>query len=176
MGWPREVLLVFQQPLCSLPVLAVAVVLDVGALWLCDRQLRRITPAVSERRSMAVLVGPKQLARIQGDDAQCYVTEAMFSLPQGDDNVAADARHTLNTLGLAAVVEARSGGQRLVLASARGPRIDGVDVIGELVQDYGRELRRHGTRGHKVARCPRLLEGLPVMSNGQPIFLCLRRR
>ena len=40
MGWPREVLPVFQQPLCSLPVLAVAVVLDVGTLWLYDRQLR----------------------------------------------------------------------------------------------------------------------------------------
>ena len=39
MGWPREVLPVFQQPLCSLPVRAVAVVLDVGTLWLYDRQL-----------------------------------------------------------------------------------------------------------------------------------------
>ena len=58
MGWPREVLPVFQQPLCSLPVLAVAVVLDVGTLWLYDRQLRRAIPAVTERRSMAVLVGP----------------------------------------------------------------------------------------------------------------------
>ena len=137
MGRPREVLPVFQQPLCSLPVLVVAVVLDVGALWLYDRQLRRITPAVSERRSMAVLVGSKQLARIQGDDAQGHVTEAMFSLPEGDDNVAADARHTLDTLGLAAVVEARSGGQRLALAPAKGPRLDRVDVIGELVQHYG---------------------------------------
>ena len=170
MGWPREVLPVFQQPLCSLPVLAVVVVLDVGALWLYDRQLRRITPAVSERRSMAVLVGSKQLARIQGDDAQGRVTEAMFSLPEGDDNVAADASHTLDTLGLAAVVEARSGGQRLVLASARGPRLDGVDVIGEIVQDCGWELLTHGARSHKVARWPRLLESLPVMSNGQPIL------
>ena len=33
MGWPREVLPVLQQPLCSLPILAVAVVLDVGTLW-----------------------------------------------------------------------------------------------------------------------------------------------
>ena len=135
MGWPREVLPVFQQPLCSLPVLAVAVVLDVGALLLYDRQPRRITPVVTERRSMAVLVGSKQLARIQGDDAHSHVTEAMFSLPEGDDIVAADARHTLDTLGLAAVVEARSGGQRLVFAFARGPRMDGVDVIGEIVQD-----------------------------------------
>ena len=34
MGWPREVLPVLQQPLCNLPVLVVAAVLDVGALWL----------------------------------------------------------------------------------------------------------------------------------------------
>ena len=94
----------------------------------------------------------------------------MFSLPEGDDNVAADARHTLDTLGLPAVVEARTGGQRLVLASARGPRLDGVDVIGEIVQEYGWELRRHGTQSHKVARWPRLLESLPMMSNGQPIL------
>ena len=40
MGWPGEVLPVLQQPLCSLPILAVAVVLDVGTLWLYDRQLR----------------------------------------------------------------------------------------------------------------------------------------
>ena len=170
MGWPRKVLPVFQQPLCNLPVLAVDVVLDVGALWLYDRQLRRVIPAVTERRSMAVLMGSKQLARVQGDDAQGHVTEAMFSLPEGDDNVAADARHTLDTLGLAAVVEARSGGQRLVRACARGPGLDGVDVIGEIVRDYGWELLTHGTRSPKVARWPRLLESLPVMSNGQPIL------
>ena len=134
MGWPREVLPVFQQPICNLQVLAVAVVLDVGALWLYDRQLRRVIPIVTKRRSMAVLVGSKQLARVQGDDAHGHLTEAMFSLPEGDDNVAADARHTLDTSGLAAVVEARSGGQRLVLASARGPGLDGVDVIGEIVR------------------------------------------
>ena len=64
MGWPREVLPVLQQPLCSLPILAVVVVLDVGTLWLYNRQLRRAIPAVAERRSMAVLVGSKQLARV----------------------------------------------------------------------------------------------------------------
>ena len=48
MGWPREVPPVLQQPLCSLPILAVAVVLDVGTLWLYDRQLRRAIPAVIE--------------------------------------------------------------------------------------------------------------------------------
>ena len=94
----------------------------------------------------------------------------MFSLPEGDDNVAADARHTLDTLGLAAVVEARTGGQRLVLASARGPGLDVDDVIAEIVRDYGWELLTHGTHSPKVARWPRLLESLPVMSNGQPIL------
>ena len=78
---------------------------------------------------MTVLVGSKQLARVQGDDTQGHVMGAMFSLPEGDDQVAADARHTLDTLGLAAVIESRAGGQSLVLASARGPGQDRVDVI-----------------------------------------------
>ena len=69
MGWPREVLPVLQQPLCSLPILAVAVVLDVGTLWLYDRQVQRVIPAVTEQQSMAVLMGSKQLTRVQGDDA-----------------------------------------------------------------------------------------------------------
>ena len=68
--------------------------------------------------------------------------------------MAADARHTLDTLALEAVVEARAGGQRLVLASARGPGRDGVDVIGEVLRDYGWELLTHGTRSSKVARWP----------------------
>ena len=119
---------------------------------------------------MAVLVGSKQLARVQGDDAQGHVTEALFSLPEGDDHVATDARHTLDTLGLAAVLEAQAGGQRLVLASGRGPGLDGAVVIGEIVRDYGWELLTHGTRIPKVARWPRLLESLPVMPGGQPIL------
>ena len=170
MGWPREVLPVLQQPLCSLPVLAVAVVLDVGTLCPYDRQLRRAIPAVTEQRSMAVLVGSKQLARVQGDDAQAHVTEAMLSPPEGDEHVAANACHTLDTLGLAAVIEARAGGQRLVLASARGPGQDGVDVNGEVLRDYGWELLAHGTHSPKVARWPRLLESLWVMPDRRPIL------
>ena len=84
--------------------------------------------------------------------------------------MAADARHTLDTLGLAEVSEARAGGQRLVLASARGPEQDGVDVIGEVLRDYGWELLAHGTHSPKVARWPRLLESLPVMPDGRPIL------
>ena len=68
-----------------------------------------------------------------------------------------------------AVIEARAGGQRLVLASARGPEQDGVDVIGEVLRDYGWELLAHGTRSPKVARWPRLLESLPEMPDGRPI-------
>ena len=170
MGWPREVLPVLQQPLCSLRIPALAVVLDVGTLWLYDRQLRRAIPAVTERRSMAVLVGSKQLARIQGNDAQGHDTEAMFSLPEGDDHVAADARHTLDTLGLAAVIEARAGGQRLVLESARGPGQDRVDVIEEVLRDYGWELLAHGTHSPKVARWPRLIAGLPVLPDRRLIL------
>ena len=169
-GWPREVLPVLQQPLCGLPILAVAVVLDVGTLWLYDRQLRRAIPAVTGRRSMALLVGSKQLARVQGDDAQGHVTETIFSLSEGDEHVAADPRHTLDTLGLGAVVEARAGGQRLFLASARGPGRGGVDVIGEVLQDYGWELLTHGTRSPKVARWPLLLGSLPMLSDGRPIL------
>ena len=170
MGWPCEVLAVFQQPLCGLPVLAVAVVFDVGTLWLYDRQLRRAIPALAERRSMAVLVSSKQLAQVQGDDAQGHVTDAMFSLPEGAEYVAADACHTLDTLGLAAVVEAQAGGHRLVLAFVRGPGQDGVDVIWDVMRDYGWELLTHGTHSPKVARWPLLLEGLPMMPNGQPIL------
>ena len=170
MRCPLEVLPDLQQPLCSLPILAVAVVLDVGTFWLYDRQLRRAIPAVTERRSMAVLVGSKQLARVQGDDAQGHVTEAMFSLPEGDNHVAADSRHTLDTLGLAAVIEARAGGQPLVLASGRGPGQDRVDVIGGVLRDYDWERLAHGKHSPKVARCPWLIAGLPVMPNGQLIL------
>ena len=101
-------------------------------MWLYDRQLRRVIPAETGLRSMAVLVGSKQLARIQEDDAQGHITEALLSLSEGDDNVAADARHTIDALGLKAVIEARSGGQRMVLACVRDPGLAGVDVMGRL--------------------------------------------
>ena len=89
-GWPREVLPVLQQPLCNLPVLGVATMLDVGALWPYDRQLRRVISVAEGQGFVAVLVGSKQLARIHGDDAPGRITEVMLSLPEGDDNVAAD--------------------------------------------------------------------------------------
>ena len=106
MGWPREVLPVFQQPLCSLPILALATVLHLGTLWLYDQPLQRIVLVVEGQRSMAVPVGSKQLARIQGDDAPGPVTEVLLSLPERDTNVAVDTRHTLDTLDPGPVVEA----------------------------------------------------------------------
>ena len=118
MGRPREVLHVFQNLLCTLPILAVATVLDVGEVWLYDRQLRRVVPVADGQKCMAILVGSKHLARIRGDDAPSRVTEVLLSLPDGDDNASVDARHTLDTLDLQPVVEAQFGGQRLVIASA----------------------------------------------------------
>ena len=69
MGWPGGVLPVLQQPLRSLPVLAVATVLDMGAWWLYDRWLRRVILVAEGQRCMAVVVGPKHLALVQADDA-----------------------------------------------------------------------------------------------------------
>ena len=106
-GQPREVLPVLQQPLCSLPVLTVATMLDVGALLMHDRHLWRIIPVAEGQRSMAVMVGSKQLARIQGDDGPGRITEVLQSLPEGEDNVAAIARHMMDALRLETVVEAR---------------------------------------------------------------------
>ena len=45
-------------------------------------QLRRVIPVAEGQRSMAVLVGSKQLARIQGDDAPECITEVLLSLPE----------------------------------------------------------------------------------------------
>ena len=110
---------VLQQPLCNLAVLVSATMLDVGALCLYDWQMRRVILVVEGQPSRAVLVGSKQNARINGDDAPGRITEVLLSLPEGDDNVSADTRHTLDALGLGAVVEVGSGGQRMVIASAR---------------------------------------------------------
>ena len=84
--------------------------LDVGELWLYDRQLRRVVPVAEGQRCMAVLVGSKHLARIQGDDALGRISEVSLSLPDGDDNASADARHILDTLDLEPVMEAQSRG------------------------------------------------------------------
>ena len=171
MGSPREGLPVLQQPLCSLPVLAVATVLSVGVLWLYDLQLQRIIPVAEGQWSMAVMVGSQQLARIQGDNAQGHITEVLLSLPEGDDNVAADARHTLDALGLEPVVEVRSGGQCMVIPSARSPGPGGLDVLGEIAQGYGWKLLASGEQSLRVVRWPRLLEHLSGKLDGQPVLV-----
>ena len=107
---------------------------------------------------MAVLVGSKQLARIKGDDTLGRVTEVLLSLLDGDDNVAADTRHTLDTFDLGPVVEAQSRRQRLVVASARIPGQARLEVIGEKVQDYGWRLLAGGKPSLRAMRWPRLLE------------------
>ena len=94
--------------------------------------------------------GPSNLHGSRGDDAQGHVTEVLLSPLEGGDNVAADARHTLGALGLGAFVEARSGEQCMVIASARGPGLAGVDVIGEIVQDYGWELVTNSAQSLRV--------------------------
>ena len=105
----------------------VATVLNVGELWLYYQQLQRIVPVAEGQRCMAVLVW---------SDAPARITEVLLWLPDGDDDVAADARHTLDTLDLGPVVEAHAGGPRLVVASARSPNEAMVDVFGEIVLDY----------------------------------------
>ena len=169
MGWPREVVPGLQQPLCNLPVLAVATMLVVGAMSLYDRRLWRVISATSGQRSIAVLVGSRQLARNQGDNAQGQVTEVLLSLLEVHDNVPAHARRALDALGLGAVVEARSGKQRMVIASARGPRLAGVDVIAEMVQDCRWKLVMISAQSLRPVRWPRLLESLSATLSGQPM-------
>ena len=71
---------------------------------------------------MAVLVGRKQLALLERDDVPGRVTAVLLSLPGGNDSALADTRLTLDPLQPEAVVEARSGEQRLVLALEECPR------------------------------------------------------
>ena len=58
LGWPRNVLLLLQPPLCSL---AVAMALDRGGggLWLSDRCVGCATPMLEGFGRMAALVGMK---------------------------------------------------------------------------------------------------------------------
>ena len=84
----------------------------------------------------------------------------LLSLPDGDDNALADTRHTFDTLDLEPVVEAQSGGQRLVIASAHSPSQAGVDVIVEIAQDYEWRLLAGGKPHLRAVQWPRLPECL----------------
>ena len=99
------VLPVFQQPLCSLENLRVAIALDIGELWLYDRRLRRVIPVPGWQGCPAVLVGPKQLAPVHGDDASGRVAAVLLSLPDGDGKAWAEACLTLDPLHVQPVVE-----------------------------------------------------------------------
>ena len=107
---------------------------------------------------MAVLVGSKHLAHIHGDGAPGRVKAVLLSLPERNDNASADARRTLDTLDLELVVEAQSGGQRLVIASAQSPSQGGLDIIAEIAQDYGWRVLAGGKPRLRVVRWARLLE------------------
>ena len=87
MGWPGDVLLIVQQPLCSLLVLAVATVFGMPEILLYDPWPRRVILVPWRQGCMAVMVGPKQLALVHGDDASRRVAAVLLSLPDGDDNV-----------------------------------------------------------------------------------------
>ena len=142
--WPGGVLPVLQQPWCSRPVLAVPTVLDMGELWLHDRWLRRVIRVAERQRGMAVLVGTKQLALIQGDDTPGRGAAVLLSLSDGDDNASAEARLTLDPLHLELALEAKSSGQRLVLASSKCPAQADVAVLVDVMHDYRWRLRAGG--------------------------------
>ena len=93
-----------------------ATVLDMEESWWYDQRLRRVIPLAHGRSCMAVLIGPQPLALVQGDDVPSRVAGVLLSLLDGDDNASAETRLTLDPLHLEPVVEAQSGGQRLVIA------------------------------------------------------------
>ena len=114
--------------------------------------------------------GPSSLRGFKGTDTPGCITEPLLSVPEGDDYAAANTRHTLDALGLELVVEARSRGQRMVILSAWGPGPAVVDVIGEVVHDYGWKLLASSKHSLKVVGWPRLLEHLSSPLDGQPVL------
>ena len=92
-----------------------------------------------------------------------------MSLLHGDNNASTKARLTLDPLHLEPVVEAQSGGQRLVIASAKCPTQAGVDVTVDVMQDYRWRLLVGGKLHLQVVRWPRVLGCLSVGSCTQPI-------
>ena len=77
---------------------------------------------------------PEQLALVHGDDVGGRVVALLLSLPDADDGVSVEARLTLDPLHLEPVVEAHSGGQRLVPASVECPAQAKVDVLVDLAR------------------------------------------
>ena len=58
--------------------------------------------------------------------------------------MAVDARYRLYALDLGSVVETQSAGQRLVVALVPSPGQARMDIIGEIVHDYGWRLLAGG--------------------------------
>ena len=59
---------------------------------------------------MAVRMGSKQLAPVQGEDAAGRVAAVLLSLPDGDDNTSAEAGLRLDPLHPEPVAEAQRDG------------------------------------------------------------------
>ena len=71
-----------------------ATVLGMGEMWLYHRKLWRVIPVAKGQRCMALLMGLKQLALIQGDNARRHVAAVLISLPDADDNASAEGHLT----------------------------------------------------------------------------------
>ena len=95
----------------------------------------------------------------------------LLLVPDGDDNVSAEARLTLDPLHLGPVVEAQSCGQRLGIASTQCPNQAGVDIIVEVAQEYGWRLLAGGKPRLRAVRWPRLLGYLSGESGGQLVLV-----
>ena len=59
----------------------------------------------------------------------------------------------------------------MVIASARSPGPAGLDVVGEMAQDYGWRLLASGKQSLKVVRWPRLLQHLLGKLDGQSVLV-----
>ena len=116
-------------------------------------------------------MGRKELALIHGDEGHGRVKAVMLSLPSGNDSVSAEARLTLVAwLQLKPLIEAPSGEQRLVLASEQCPMQDEVDVIVEVLEDYGWQMLVGGRPQLQAVRWSGLYDCLSGGHVGTPFL------
>ena len=156
-------------PMSVLRTIAATHLLSTADRRLLGLGTRKRVPTADRSIHTPVLVGLEQLALAQGDVVPGRVA-AVLSLPDGDDNASAEAHLTLNPLNLEPVVKAQSGGQRLVLASAKCPAPAGMNVLVDVMLDYGWRLLA-GSKPHlQAVRWPRLLAYLSGGSGGLPIL------
>ena len=101
---------------------------------------------------------------VVGDDVLLRVTAVLLILQGGD------ARFTLDPLQLEPVVDAGSGEQRLVLALVECPTQAEVDILVEVLHDYGWRMLAGGRPQLKTVRWPRLLDCLSGGHSGPPVL------